>query len=328
MYDVIIIGAGPVGMFAGFYAGMRQMNALLIDSLEQVGGQVGALYPEKYIYDIAGFPEILAKDLVSNLEAQMSRFKDTTQTVLGEKVEQVVKNSERDFTVTTNKNTYQTKSIIITAGNGSFAPRPLGLDNEKDFSNIHYFVNDMQKFAGKNVVIFGGGDSAVDWALMLEPIAKSVTLVHRRNEFRAHEHSTENLKNSSVNIKTPFVPKALLGANGEITNVQIAEVGNDENIIDIAVDDVLVTYGFISALGPIKDWGITLDKNVIPVNSKQQTNIEGIYACGDICTYDGKAKLIISGFGEAPVAINSAKQYGDPDAKIGVLHSSHVLGGH
>lgn len=328
MYDVIIIGAGPVGMFAGFYAGMRQMNALLIDSLEQVGGQVGALYPEKYIYDIAGFPEILAKDLVSNLEAQMSRFKDTTQTVLGEKVEQVVKNSERDFTVTTNKNTYQTKSIIITAGNGSFAPRPLGLDNEKDFSNIHYFVNDMQKFAGKNVVIFGGGDSAVDWALMLEPIAKSVTLVHRRNEFRAHEHSTENLKNSSVNVKTPFVPKALLGANGEITNVQIAEVGNDENIIDIAVDDVLVTYGFISALGPIKDWGITLDKNVIPVNSKQQTNIEGIYACGDICTYDGKAKLIISGFGEAPVAINSAKQYGDPDAKIGVLHSSHVLGGH
>lgn len=328
MYDVVVIGAGPVGMFATFYAGMRQMNALLIDSLEQLGGQLGALYPEKYIYDVAGHPEILAKDLVSNLEKQMKRFEDTTTIALGEQVMEIVKNGDRDFTIRTNKNEYAAKSVIITAGNGSFSPRTMGLENENEFSNIHYFVNDMKKFKDRDVVVFGGGDSAVDWALMLEHIAKSVTIVHRRNEFRAHEHSVELLKSSSVNIMTPFVPETLTGENGLATSVTIKEVGGEETVHTLKCDDILVTYGFVSALGPIKDWGLNIERNTIPVDTAQQTNIEGIFACGDIATYPGKAKLIISGFGEAPIAINSAKKYSDPDAKIGVLHSSSVIGGH
>lgn len=328
MYDVVIIGAGPVGMFSTFYAGMRQMNALLIDSLEQLGGQLGALYPEKYIYDVAGHPEILAKDLVSNLEKQMKRFEDSTTIALGEQVMEIVKNSDRDFTIKTNKHEYQTKSVIITAGNGSFSPRTMGLENESELTNIHYFVNDMKKFKDRDVVVFGGGDSAVDWALMLENIAKSVTIVHRRNEFRAHEHSVELLKSSSVNIMTPFVPETLTGENGLATAVTVKEVGGDEQVQTLSADDILVTYGFVSALGPIKDWGLNIERNTIPVDTAQQTNIDGIFACGDICTYPGKAKLIISGFGEAPIAINSAKKYSDPDAKIGVLHSSSVIGGH
>lgn len=328
MYDVVVIGAGPVGMFATFYAGMRQMNALLIDSLEQLGGQLGALYPEKYIYDVAGHPEILAKDLVSNLETQMKRFEDTTTVALGEQVMEIIKNGERDFTVRTTKNEYSAKSVIITAGNGSFSPRTMGLENETEFNNIHYFVNDMHRFKDRDVVVFGGGDSAVDWALMLENIAKSVTIVHRRNEFRAHEHSVELLKASSVNIMTPYVPESLTGENGTATSVTIKEVGGDEAVHTLNADDILVTYGFVSALGPIKDWGLNIEKNTIPVDTTQQTNVEGIFACGDIATYPGKAKLIISGFGEAPIAINSAKKYSDPDAKIGVLHSSSMIGGH
>lgn len=328
MYDVVIIGAGPVGMFATFYAGMRQMNALLIDSLEQLGGQLGALYPEKYIYDIAGHPEILAKDLIRNLEQQMKRFEDTTTVVLGEQVTTIVKNGERDFTIKTDKNEFQTKSVIITAGNGSFAPRTMGLENESEFTNIHYFVNDMKKFKDQNVVIFGGGDSAVDWALMLEHIAKSVTIVHRRNEFRAHEHSVELLNSSSVKVMTPFVPETIEGVDGIASAITIKEVGGEGMIHTLPADDILVTYGFVSALGPIKDWGLTIEKNTITVDTQQQTNIEGIFACGDICTYPGKAKLIISGFGEAPIAINSAKKHSDPDAKIGILHSSSVIGGH
>lgn len=328
MYDVVIIGAGPVGMFATFYAGMRQMNALLIDSLEQLGGQLGALYPEKYIYDVAGHPEILAKDLVANLEKQMKRFEDSTTIALGEQVMEIIKNGDRDFTIRTDKNEFRAKSVIITAGNGSFSPRTMGLENESEFTNIHYFVNDMKKFKDRDVVVFGGGDSAVDWALMLENIAKSVTIVHRRNEFRAHEHSVELLKDSSVRILTPFVPEVISGENGIATSVTVKEVGGEEAVHTLNADDILVTYGFVSALGPIKDWGLNIERNTIPVDTTQQTNIEGIFACGDIATYPGKAKLIISGFGEAPLAINSAKKYSDPDAKIGVLHSSSVIGGH
>ena len=184
-------------------------------------------------------------------------------------------------------------------------------------------MDDLHSFAEKDVVVFGGGDSAVDWALMLEPIAKNVTLVHRRDKFRAHEHSVENLAKSTVNIMTPYVPVELQGKE-QIEEVVLENVTNGEKSIQ-KVDAVLVNYGFISSLGPIKDWSLEIEKNAIVVNSRMETNIPGIYAAGDICTYDGKVKLIASGFGEAPTAISNAKVYIDPASKVQPLHSTSLM---
>ncbi|MDF2557515.1 MAG: Thioredoxin reductase [Bacillales bacterium] len=324
VFDVTIIGGGPVGLFTAFYGGMRQMSVKIIESLPQLGGQLAALYPEKYIYDIAGFSKVRAQEMVNNLLEQMKAFEQSI--CLNESVESVEKQEDGSFIITTNKEVHYTKSIIITAGNGAFQPRRLELDSALQYENknIHYFVGDMNKFAGKNVIIFGGGDSAVDWSLMLEPIAKSVTTVHRRDQFRAHEHSVENLMNSNVNVRTPYIPVDLIGDENGVTQVILENV-NDKSRETVDVDDVIVTYGFVSSLGPIKEWGLNIEKNSIVVDSKQETNVPGIFACGDICTYDGKAKLIIVGFGEAPKAINQAKMYADPSAKIGHLHSTSVF---
>ena len=191
--------------------------------------------------------------------------------------------------------------------------------------NLHYFIDDLNKFADQKVVVFGGGDSAVDWALMLEPIAKEVTIVHRRDKFRAHEHSVENLHNSKVIVKTPFVPAELIGDDSGIKQVVLTGV-NGEGREAIDVDAVICNYGFVSSLGPIKEWGLDIEKNSIVVNSKMETKIPGIYAAGDICTYEGKVNLIACGFGEAPTAVNNAKAFIDPKAKIQPLHSSSMFG--
>ncbi|MRX73203.1 SidA/IucD/PvdA family monooxygenase [Bacillus lacus] len=323
VYDITIIGGGPVGLFTAFYGGMRQASVKIIESLPQLGGQLSALYPEKYIYDVAGFPKIRAQELVDNLKEQMGQFEQAI--CLEQAVETVEKQADGVFKLTTNSETHYTKTIIITAGNGAFKPRKLELEQAVQYegSNLHYFVDDLNKFAGQRVLLAGGGDSAVDWALMLEPIAEKVTLVHRRDKFRAHEHSVENLTNSRVDIKTPFVPTEIIGA-GNIEQVVLEEVkGERKEVID--VDAVIVNYGFVSSLGPIKNWGLEIEKNSILVNSRMETNIEGIYAAGDICTYDGKVKLIASGFGEAPTAVNNAKAYMDPKAKVQPLHSTSLF---
>jgi ferredoxin/flavodoxin---NADP+ reductase len=323
VFDLTIIGGGPVGLFTAFYAGMRQASVKIIESLPQLGGQLSALYPEKYIYDIAGFPKIRAQELIHNLKEQMSEFNPTI--CLDQAVNKLEKEPDGVFKLTTNTQTHYSRAIIITAGNGAFQPRKLELPGEEKYaqSNLHYFVDDLNKFAGKQVVIFGGGDSAVDWALMLEPIAEKVTLVHRRDKFRAHEHSVKTLNNSKVNVLTPFVPVELIG-DKKIEQVLLEEVkGERKEIID--VDEVIVNYGFLSSLGPIKNWGLGLEKNSIVVNSKMETNIEGIYAAGDICTYTGKVKLIASGFGEAPTAVSNAKVYIDPTAKVQPLHSTSIM---
>lgn len=325
IYDVTVIGGGPTGIFTSFYGGMRQMNVKIIESLPQLGGQLSALYPEKYIYDIAGYPKVRAQELVDNLKRQMMQFKP--EICLNERVETIEKKPDGTFVIMTDSQVHYSKSIIIAVGNGAFQPRRLDLPNADKFENknIHYFVNDMSRFAGKNVVIFGGGDSAVDWSLMLEPIAKSVTTVHRRDQFRAHEHSVENLMHSNINVKTPYIPVQLIDDEEQITHIVIENV-NDKTRETIEVDDIIVTYGFVSSLGPVKNWGFEINKNTIPVTSKQETSIGGIFAVGDVCTYDGKAKLITVGFGEAPIAINNAKLYADPDAKIGHLHSTSMFG--
>ncbi|MCM3674827.1 ferredoxin--NADP reductase 2 [Peribacillus simplex] len=323
VYDITIIGGGPVGLFTAFYGGMRQASVKIIESLPQLGGQLTALYPEKYIYDVAGFPKVRAQELINNLKEQMAKFESTI--CLKQAVETVEKQIDGVFKLTTNNEVHYSKTIVITAGNGAFQPRKIENEEAAHFenSNLHYFINDLNTFVGKRVLVCGGGDSAVDWALMLEPIAEKVSLVHRRDKFRAHEHSIENLYNSKVDVRTPFIPKELTGGE-RIEQVILEEVkGNRKEILD--VDHVIVNYGFVSSLGPIKTWGLEIEKNSIVVNSKMETNIEGIYAAGDICTYEGKVKLIASGFGEAPTAVNNAKAYMDPKARLQPLHSTSLF---
>lgn len=324
VFDITIIGGGPVGLFTAFYAGMRQASVKIIESLPQLGGQLSALYPEKYIYDIAGLPKVRAQELVDSLLEQMNQFDNTV--CLSQSVESIDRRVDGSFAITTDKETHFTKAVIITAGNGAFQPKTMKIEGEKKFeeANLHYSVRNLEQFTGKKVVVFGGGDSAVDWAMMLEPIAEQVTLIHRRDKFRAHEHSVELLKKSAVKILTPYIPTELVGS-GKIEKVIVKEAKTGEEV-EIEVDDVLVNYGFVSSLGPIKDWGLEIDSNSIVVNSKMETNIEGIYAAGDICTYEGKVKLIASGFGEAPTAVSNAKVYIDPSAKVQPLHSTSVMG--
>ncbi|MEK4028997.1 NAD(P)/FAD-dependent oxidoreductase [Pseudobacillus sp. FSL P4-0506] len=324
MVDMTIIGGGPVGLFTAFYAGMRQSSVKIIESLPQLGGQLSALYPEKFIYDIAGFPKVRAQELIDNLIAQMNVFHPIV--CLEQTVEHVEKLENGLFKIVTDKDLHYSKTIIITAGNGAFQPRKLQIEGADKFEkeNLHYFINDLSRYEGKRVAIFGGGDSAVDWALMLESIAEKVTLVHRREKFRAHEHSVELLKKSRVEVAVPFVPVRLRGQQ-QIDQVVLEEVKTgEERVLD--VDDVLVTYGFVSSLGPIKEWDLEIEKSSIVVNSKMETSVEGIYAAGDICTYEGKVKLIASGFGEAPAAVSNAKVYIDPKAKVQPLHSTSIMG--
>jgi ferredoxin/flavodoxin---NADP+ reductase len=324
VYDITIIGGGPTGLFTAFYGGMRQASVKIIESLPQLGGQLSALYPEKYIYDVAGFPKIRAQELINNLKEQMEKFNPTV--CLEQSVEKLEKMEDGTFKLTTNKEIHYSKAVIITAGNGAFQPRRLELETAAQYEgkNLHYFIDDLNKFAGKKVLVCGGGDSAVDWALMLEPIAEKVTIVHRRDKFRAHEHSVENLMKSKVEVKTPFVPVELIGDENGIKQVVLEKVkeGTKETI---DVDAVIVNYGFVSSLGPIKEWGLEIEKNSIKVNSRMETNIPGVYAAGDICTYEGKVKLIACGFGEAPTAVNNAKAYIDPNAKVQPLHSTSMF---
>ncbi|MTT32915.1 SidA/IucD/PvdA family monooxygenase [Terrilactibacillus sp. BCM23-1] len=324
-FDVTIIGGGPTGLFAAFYAGMRDMKVKIIESMPQLGGQLGALYPEKDIYDVAGFPKIKAKDLVSNLKEQALKFNPTI--VLEQTVEKLEHLEDQTIKLTSiSGETHVTKAVIITAGVGAFQPRRIDTENAKQYEghNLHYFVEDLEVFRDKKVVILGGGDSAVDWANMLDSIAKEVTLVHRRDKFRAHEHSVDLLKKSSVILKTPFQVKELIGDDTNIKQLVIQEV-RGEKIETLDLDALICNYGFVSSLGAIKDWDLNIEKNAIVVNSKMETNIPGVYAAGDVATYEGKVKLIATGFGEAPTAVNNVKHYIDPKSRTQPMHSTSLF---
>ncbi len=319
VFDITVIGGGPAGLFAAFYAGMRGASVKLIESMPQLGGQLAALYPEKYIYDVAGFPKILAGELVERLKEQVLQSEPTIQ--LEEKVEGLEKQDDGVFLLTTNKGIHLSKSVIITAGIGAFEPRKLDLENAVNYEgkNLHYFVSDMEIFRDRKVLLFGGGDSAVDWALMLENIAKEITIIHRRDKFRAHEHTVERLYSSKVNVIVPRVITKLEGDdNIEKVTFSAPRTGEDEQVIE--VDDLIVNFGFVSSLGPIENWGLEIKNGGIVVDSTMKTNIEGIYAAGDIATYEGKIKLIASGFGEAPTAVNNAKHYVDPESRVQPTH--------
>lgn len=320
--DITIIGGGPTGLFASFYAGMREMSVKMIDSLPQLGGQLIELYPDKYIYDVGGFPKILAKDLVANLVTQAHYAKP--EILLSETALSIEKHEDH-FELTTDKGVHLTRTILLTAGIGAFQPRKMGLKEEATFEGqtLHYSIKDLTIFKDKKVVICGGGDSAVDWALMLEDIASNVTLIHRRERFTAHETSVNQLMESTVDVKTSLSVKEILGADGNIKEILVASREGQEEIIE--ADHVIVNYGNISSLGPLKEWGLEMERNSIIVNSRMETNLEGIYAAGDVTTFDGKVKLIAVGLGEAPIAVNHAKGFIDPKARLQPLHSTSVF---
>ncbi|MBF0747021.1 NAD(P)/FAD-dependent oxidoreductase [Gemella sp. 19428wG2_WT2a] len=325
IHDITIIGAGPVGLFAAFYAGLRGASVNIIEALSELGGKPAILYPEKMIYDIAAYPAITGRELTKNLLEQLERFKDTTQISLKEEVKYFEK-EDGIFKIVTNKTQHFSKAIIIACGTGAFSPRELGLDGEENFADksLFYNVTRLEDFKNKNVVICGGGDSAVDWALALEPLAKSVTIIHRRDSFRAHEYSLELLEKSSVKILTPYLAKELKGNDGQLRSINIEKVKSDE-LLELNLDNLIVSYGFKSSNKNLKNWNIDHKLSSIFTSNLLETNMEGVYAIGDAASYDGKIDLIAIGFGEAPIAVSQALLYINPNAKLRSLHSTSLI---
>lgn len=321
VYDITIIGGGPTGLFTAFYAGIRNASTKIIDSLPQLGGQLAELYPEKFIYDVGGFPKIRAMDLVDQLIEQTSQYHPSV--CLNEKVLHVTKGEDGVFKLETDHKVHLSRSVIVTAGIGAFSPKSLPAENVKKFegNGIFYYVDDVKKYKDKKVVVVGGGDSAVDFALMLEGIASHVTLIHRRDQFRAHEENVKTLYASDVDVKTFYELKVVHG-DDHITGITIMENRTKETM-DIEADLIIGSLGFTASLGPILEWGLEVEGNEIVVDTRMSTNIPGVYAAGDIVTYPGKVKLIATGFGEAPTAVNNAKTYLDPTSKLHPGHSSN-----
>jgi thioredoxin reductase (NADPH) len=322
--DLAIIGAGPVGLYAAFYAGLRRMSVKLVDSLEELGGQLVTLYPEKYIYDVAGFPKVLARDLARDLIEQGMQY--GAAACLGEQATHLLDHPEGGLAIVTQKSTHRARTVVICGGMGSFSPKKLPLPNEAALAGrgLYYFVKSLQALRGKRVLIVGGGDSAVDWANMLSPIASKVTLIHRRDGFRAHEDSVQKMRASPVDVRVFYELRAIEpGRDGHVAR---AVIYDNRTKVDesLDIDAVLVNIGFANTLGPIRDWGLTLEKNAIVVDSTMRTSRPGVYAAGDICTYTGKLKLIATGFGEAAIAVNFAKTFIDPSAKAFPGHSSDM----
>ena len=301
--DVIIIGAGPVGLFAVHQLGIKGLSAVVIDNLDKAGGQCIELYPDKPIYDIPGVPECTGEELTNNLLEQIKPFK--TQFFFNERVDEVQSNKDDWFVKTNNKNEFIAPSIIIAGGVGSFEPRKLSLKDTEKFEgkSIFYSVKDKNKFKNKNISIFGGGDSALDWALELSKFSK-VSLIHRRDEFRGAPHTLSEIKKlekeEKISIKTPCQLESIDG-DKDLKSITIKF--QDGKIEKINTDIILSFFGLIMKLGPIAEWGLNMNKKTITVNSENfETNKKGIFAVGDICTYPGKLKLILSGFHEVALA--------------------------
>ena len=318
--DILIIGAGPTGLFAVFEAGLLQLKCHLIDALPQVGGQCSEIYPKKPIYDIPGFPEILAGQLTDNLMAQISPFQPGF--TLGERAETIEKLEDGMFMVTTNKGTQHRAPIVAIAGGlGSFEPRKPLLEHIEKYEDngIDYFIKDPEIYRNKKVVIAGGGDSALDWSVFLADVASEVTLVHRRNEFRGALDSVEKVQKlkhqGKINLITPGEIVGLEGA-AKLEAVAIRKSENPEEDLLLEVDHFIPLFGLSPKLGPIADWGLEIEKNAIKVDTfDYSTNIPGIYAIGDVNTYPGKLKLILCGFHEATLMCQSAYQRIYPNKK-------------
>lgn len=327
--DIIIIGAGPTGLFTVFEAGLLKLKCHLIDALPQPGGQCSEIYPKKPIYDIPAYPEILAGDLTEKLLEQCKQFKPGF--TLGERAETIDKQADGSFIVITNKGTQHKAPVVAIAGGlGSFEPRKPQINNITDYEDkgVEYIIKDPEVYKDKNIVIAGGGDSALDWTIYLADIAKSVTLVHRRNEFRGHLDSVEKvqeLKNQGkINIITPAEVTAIKG-NGRVEAIEITK--KDEAPFQLPTNHLIPLFGLSPKLGPIANWGLEIEKNAIKVDNSldYQTNIPGIFAIGDVNTYPGKLKLILCGFHEATLMCQSAYKIINPNKRY-VLKYTTVSG--
>lgn len=321
VWDVLIVGAGPVGLYAAYYAGFRGLSTVVVDSLDEVGGQITAMYPEKYLYDIAGFPQIRGRDLVGNLAAQAAQF---DMPILLDHQVRTVEGELGDFLVTTAPGArIRTRTILLTSGIGTFTPRPSAVGEEFLGRGLSYFVTDPEAIRGKRAVVLGGGDSAVDWALMLEPIAAQVTLVHRRAQFRAHAHSVKLLKDSSVELITGA---QVVGACGQ-HRLEAVEVEHEGRRVRVEADHVVSALGFVADLGPLLDWGLEMRGRHVAVDQTMRTSREGIYAAGDLSDFDGKVRLLSVGFGEAATAVNNLAVRLHPEQSLMPAHSSDKMPG-
>ncbi|MGZ4468089.1 MAG: NAD(P)/FAD-dependent oxidoreductase [Nocardioidaceae bacterium] len=321
--DLLIVGAGPVGLVGAYYAGVRGLSVAVVDSLSQVGGQVTAMYPEKQIYDIAGFPAVSGRDLVQGLVAQAAQQEPAY--LLGQEAQELTRLDDGRLRVTTSTGTEVTcGAVVVTGGIGTFSPRPLPAGEEYLGRGLEYFVPSSQEYVGRDVVIVGGGDSAVDWALMLEPLASSVTVVHRREAFRAHPASVERMRGcAGVEVVVNAQVTALEG--GDVVEKAHVTVKGEDAPRLLPCQKVVAALGFTANLGPLREWGLDLhDNRHLVVDSAMRTNLPGVFAAGDIADYDGKVRLIAVGFGEVATAVNNAAVHLDPDAQLFPGHSTDL----
>ena len=320
--DILIIGAGPTGLFAGFYAGLRQVKALIIDSMSEPGGRLSAIYPEKHIYDVAGFHKILAKDLVKNLVKQTSMFHVPIQ--LNCTCQNLIFKDDH-WHVQTDKSVYKSKSIIITTGMGIFTPKKHPSPSVNKFldKGVSYLVTKKDFYKDKDLVILGGGDSALDWANELVDVAKSTTLIHRTDRFRAHSSSLSKLKQSSAKILTNCEVKDFQGQEYlESLHIHDKDKGTD---FDIKCDEVLVLFGYQSSFTKYADWGLETSKKGIKVNAKMESNLKGVFAAGDIADFESKITLIATGFSEAAIAVSYAVHAINPKEKAQPGYSTNIV---
>ncbi|GAA1479304.1 NAD(P)/FAD-dependent oxidoreductase [Nocardioides aestuarii] len=315
--DLLIIGAGPTGLYAAYYAGFRGLRVAVVDSLPELGGQITAMYPEKAILDVAGFPSVKGRDLVEGLVAQASTAHpayhlDRTARTLRHGEDHVVVGLDDGSEVSAG-------ALLITAGIGKFSPRPLPAGDGWLGRGMEFFVPSFQPYAGKDVVIVGGGDSAFDWALHLEPVARSVALVHRRDAFRAHQRTVDAVRSSEVEIITRAQVTQL---RGEETLAEVEVTVDGEEPRTLPCQALVAALGFVADLGPLQEWGIEVEKRHVVVGPSMQTSLPRVFAAGDITEYPGKVRLIAVGFGEAATAVNNAAVAIDPSAHVFPGHSS------
>jgi len=330
--DITVIGAGPVGLSAAFWAGMRQASVRILDSLPEIGGQCTTLYPEKWIFDVPGHPKVLAKDLVAQLRAQSLDQFDVPvhlETTAGE-----ISWDDDVVTLHTDRGDLRSRTVIVAGGHGAFEPKRLPVSDVDmapwEGRGAHYLVTEKEAFADKHVVIVGGGDSAFDWVVNLVDTASKVTLVHRRDAYRAHEATVaevmDHVEGGRVMLKVPYVIREVHG-NGSIEAIELHHVENDPARPDVVerveCDAVLLQLGFSTKLGPLKEWGLELEKNAIMVDPLFATNLERVWACGDITTFDGKIKLIATGFGEAATAVAQAVHSFRPEMRLQPVYSTN-----
>jgi len=332
--DITIIGAGPVGLTTAFWAGMREASCQVIDSLPEIGGQLTTLYPEKWIFDVPGHPKILARDLVENLREQaIEQFE--VPVYLETTAESIAYEGEGDDRVvvlhTDTGQELRSRTVIVSGGHGAFEPKKLPLSDVDmepwEGKGAHYLVSNKDAFNGKRVVIVGGGDSAFDWVMNLLDVAEHITLVHRRDGFRAHELTVSQVEHAAqgphVDMAIPYVVKEVRG-NGQVEGVVLHHASEEGQVLEVDCDAVLLQLGFSTKLGPLKEWGFELDKNAIKVSQTMETSLERVWACGDITTFDGKIKLIATGFGEAAIAVGQAVHTIRPDMKLQPAYSTNT----